>query len=228
MLALCPFFQYPRGNALLQPATNNAEWLSNGLPDYGTTLLELYINIFIIVLNHTHTFETQFHSMKKKFTSLFCFAFSTTLTKSSTCLKEGDSNSGIGNWTCFKPSNNKDTFQSNVNHPLANNTGSIMNKREHVRGGEARIYTVWFKVPVWWGPHVKRGIPVWWGPYGGRRNRYLVRMGGGGGGHGWGSGWGWFGGSGRFLVNKFENIQVLVTCDLSCGQTDTTENITFP
>ena len=44
--------------------------------------------------------------------------------------------------------------------------------------------------------------------------------------HGWG--WGWFGGSGRFLVNKFEHIQVVVTCDLSCGQTDTTENITFP
>ena len=38
-----------------------------------------------------------------------------------------------------------------------------------------------------------------------------------GGGHGWGWGWGWFGGSGRFLVNKFENIQVVVTCDLSCG-----------
>ena len=46
--------------------------------------------------------------------------------------------------------------------------------------------------------------------------------------HGWGWGWGWFGGNGRFLVNKFEHIQVVVTCDLSSGQTDTTENITFP
>ena len=54
----------------------------------------------------------------------------------------------------------------------------------------------------------------------------LVRMWVGGHGEGWG--WGWLEGSGRFLVNKFENIQVVVTWDLSCGQTDTTENITFP